>query len=351
MLRFGVLRFGLALLASLMLRTWRRKPPGPKTQRRRSKDPACDASLARCFPCRVIRLRFHCPAEISKRREDTVRLAIGGRIVVADDAPQGKAYCRMPAKKGSILRTPETMPGQSGRPYFLSFWLKARPIIGPPSISAPTNRCGVSGGSIRAFPRRATSGEGLDTTSGCRPSARRSASRFSPTRTAPEGQFIGVGDVQLRTASESETSAAYEAERSLLPAYDVTPRSDDGKNLALSIAKWEGRAGIAGRPFVIWAIGSSWTNSQGDGYPLIRIIRERFPSAPAIVYKKHAGSGTPWDYARGWVRQFVMAEQPDLVFSYTNGSPEGLDAMLTEIRRHTTADILSPACISSSAPR
>lgn len=91
---------------------------------------------------------------------------------------------------------------------------------------------------------------------------------------------------------------------------------------------------------MVWAVGSSWTNFQGDGYPLIRAIRERFPNAPPIVYKKHAGSGTPWDFARGWVQQMVIPEQPDLVFTYTNGSPEGLDAMLTAIRRQTTADVL-----------
>ena len=135
-------------------------------------------------------------------------------------------------------------------------------------------------------------------------------------------------------------SAAYEADRQALPPYDATPRPDDGRHLALSVAKWEGRAGLPGKPFLIWAVGSSWTNFQGDGYPLIRAIRERFPNAPPIVYKKHAGSGTPWDFARGWVQQMVIPEQPDLVFTYTNGSPEGLDAMLTAIRRQTTADVI-----------
>jgi len=154
---------------------------------------------------------------------------------------------------------------------------------------------------------------------------------------------MAVDDFQLRTASETEMSAAYEAERANLPPYDVTPRPDDGKNLALSVAKWEGRAGLPGKPFLIWAVGSSWTNFQGDGYPLIRAIRQRFPHAPPIVYKKHAGSGTPWDFAYGWIRQFVRAEQPDLILTYTNGSLEGLDALLTEIRRSTTADVIVPS--------
>jgi len=43
-----------------------------------------------------------------------------------------------------------------------------------------------------------------------------------------------------------------------------------------SVAKWEGRAGIPGKPFVIWALGSSFTDRQGDGYELIQAIRRRF---------------------------------------------------------------------------
>ena len=63
------------------------------------------------------------------------------------------------------------------------------------------------------------------------------------------------------------------------------PRRDIllGKNLALAVAKWEGRAGIPGKPFVIWALGSSYTDRQGDGYELIQAIRQRFPNAPPII--------------------------------------------------------------------
>ena len=39
-------------------------------------------------------------------------------------------------------------------------------------------------------------------------------------------------------------SAAYDAERTHVPPWDLTPRPDDGQNLALSVAKWEGRAGV-----------------------------------------------------------------------------------------------------------
>ena len=46
---------------------------------------------------------------------------------------------------------------------------------------------------------------------------------------------------------------------------------------------------------------------------------------------------------RGWVDQFVAADDPDLILTYTNGSPEGLDALLTTIRRRTTADVIVPS--------
>ncbi len=162
-------------------------------------------------------------------------------------------------------------------------------------------------------------------------------------KTAPEGQFVCIDDIQLRTATEAETAAAYEVERSHLPPYDVSPRPGDGKNLALSVAKWEGRAGIPGKPFVIWALGSSYTAWQGDGFELIQAIRKRFPNAPPIVYRKHGGPGTPWEYVYAWIKQFVAAEQPDLIFTYTTGTLDGLDALLAETRRHSTAEIIVPS--------
>ena len=44
------------------------------------------------------------------------------------------------------------------------------------------------------------------------------------------------------------------------------------------------------RPFLVWAIGSSYTNMLGMGEIPIEIIRRRFPDAPRIVYKKHVGA-------------------------------------------------------------
>ncbi|HET6250906.1 MAG TPA: hypothetical protein VFE47_24670 [Tepidisphaeraceae bacterium] len=134
------------------------------------------------------------------------------------------------------------------------------------------------------------------------------------------------------------------ADRAKWPEYDITPRADDGRNLALSVAKWEGRAGIPGKPFRVWAVGASWTGGLASmSYRLEDAIHQRFPQAPPIEFKSQTGSGCPWNYARGWISQFVLADQPDLILIYTHGDLHQLDLMLTDIRRHSTADIIVPS--------
>jgi hypothetical protein len=267
----------------------------------------------------------------------------GGQIVVAADAPQGKAYCRIKAGKGGILRTPRDLLAQPGRPYFLSMWLKS-PAEHFAIVSFTSDeRLRSFGGDDTTVPNTGNQWRRVGYYFWMPVPCKTIQFHISPREDGPAGQYIAVDDIQLRTATEAEMSAAYDAERAHLPLCDLTPRRDDGRNLALSVAKWEGRAGIPGKPFVIWAVGSSWTAVQRDGYGLTQAIRQRFPHAPAIQYKRHDGAGTPWDYVFGWVRQFVVAEQPDLIFTYTPGTPEGLDAMLSEIRRHTTADVIVPS--------
>ena len=134
------------------------------------------------------------------------------------------------------------------------------------------------------------------------------------------------------------------AQRAGWPEYDLSPRPDDGRNLALSVAKWEGRAGIPGEPFRVWAVGASWTAGLAStGYRLEYAVQQRFPKAPPIELNCHAGSGCPWNYARGWISQFVLANRPDLILIYTHGDPAQLDLMLADIRRHSTADIIVPS--------
>jgi hypothetical protein len=270
-----------------------------------------------------------------------------GEVVAAADAPQGKAYFRMDAKPNGWLASP-AVQAEPDRCYFVSFWIKTAhdPWL---TISFTSGEREPSYTEIHTplhyanFP--------LDTGGQWReegyyfwmPPQCKTIQLSFGTRNVPEGQTICLDDIQVRTASESEMSGAIEAERAQLPPYDVTPRPGDGKNLALTVAKLEGRAGIPGKPFVIWALGSSFTDMQGDGYLLIHAIRERFPNAPQIIYRKHGGPGTPWEYVYAWVRQFVAAEQPDLIFTYTSGTLDGLDKLLTEIRTRTTAEVIVPS--------
>lgn len=126
-----------------------------------------------------------------------------------------------------------------------------------------------------------------------------------------------------------------------VPDYVAQPRPSAGQHLALTVEKLSGKFS-PDRPFLIWAIGSSYTNMLGNGDTLIEQIRERFPDAPEIIYKKMVGNSVPYQYIRGWARHLVVPEQPDLVLGYTNGKPEDLEKLILEIRRHSTADIIIP---------
>ena len=145
--------------------------------------------------------------------------------------------------------------------------------------------------------------------------------------------------MRLRSATEDEFSTAWQAMTHSMVKYDITPREDDGRNLALAIRKLQG-GGIPGRPFVVWVPGCSWGNYLGDGENLRQVIRQRFPDAPEVAYKKHMGSGTTFKFMGGWISQFVASDYPDLVLIYTYGTPSDLDEALRAIRSRCTADII-----------
>jgi hypothetical protein len=127
--------------------------------------------------------------------------------------------------------------------------------------------------------------------------------------------------------------------RAKYPERDLSARPDDGRNLALSIRKLA--HGFApDRPFLIWGIGPSYLNFLGDGTDLACYLRQRFPNAPPILYKKHVGSSVPWRYVLGWARHVVVPEQPDLVLLYGIGLESDLEKIFQTLRRQTTADII-----------
>ena len=127
--------------------------------------------------------------------------------------------------------------------------------------------------------------------------------------------------------------------RAKYPERDLSARPDDGRNLALSLRKLTDGL-TPERPFLIWGIGPSYLNFLGDGTDLACHLRQRFPNAPPIVYRKHVGSSVPWRYVLGWANHVVIPQQPDLVLLYGIGLESDLEKIFQTLRRHTTADIV-----------
>jgi len=106
------------------------------------------------------------------------------------------------------------------------------------------------------------------------------------------------------------------------PEYQAPPRPGDGAQMALTVEKLE-KGFDPGRPFLIWAIGSSFTNFLGNGDTLVAAIRERFPKAPKIVYKKMVGNSTSYHFTRGWAAK--VWPDPDATNSHQD--PKAMRAM------------------------
>lgn len=157
--------------------------------------------------------------------------------------------------------------------------------------------------------------------------------------------MAGMRTTTLPPLPERLRAAALKADvgfwrwRAKYPERDLSPRPSDGRNLALSVRKLSRGFGPE-RPFLIWGIGPSYLNFLGDGTDLACHLRQRFPNAPAIVYKKHVGSSVPWEYVLGWANHVVVPEQPDLVLLYGIGLESDLEKIFQTLRRRTTADII-----------
>lgn len=96
------------------------------------------------------------------------------------------------------------------------------------------------------------------------------------------------------------------------------------------------------RPFVIWALGSSYTNGLGFGRLMLDALRARWPQAPPLVWRQTIGNAVPWQYLGGWAEGEVIPANPDLVLIYTIGKPNDLDALLRQLRARTSAEIVVP---------
>jgi len=263
----------------------------------------------------------------------------GIRCVADGDGPQG-TYLRMPAEAGAKITGPG-MDARGNQPFLLSFWWRSKTegwailYNNAEHNEANLNCCGAQ---HLMLPSTAGRWRRIGLYGRAPWAATRLTFQLRCRKPNP-GTSYGLDDMRLRTATEDELSAAWHATADRTVDCDHSPREGDGRHLALTVRKLQG-GGMPGRPFVVWALGSSWTNFLGSGEDLRQVIRQRFPDAPVMVYKKHMGSGTPYEYLRGWVSQFVAGDYPDLVLMYTNGEPSGLDAALRAIRSACTADII-----------
>lgn len=160
--------------------------------------------------------------------------------------------------------------------------------------------------------------------------------RFSKTR---DGKTCEAKDPHLRKATETEFTSAWKKWRSQYPERDLSKRESDGKNLQRFIGLLQDPPpGV--EELLVYGIGSSYTNMLGNGERLVQWVREHFPNAPRILYKKHVGSAVAYDFTRGWMRQLVLGEKPDLVILYSEGSGSDLEKLLKDFRSHSEADVI-----------
>lgn len=168
------------------------------------------------------------------------------------------------------------------------------------------------------------------------PGTREASFRFG--RSA-DGKSIEAKDPHLRDASEEEFTAAWKNWRAHYPERDLSPRPGDGQNLKRFINLLQ-NPGPGRNEVLVYGIGSSYTNMLGNGERLNQWVRAHFPNAPKVVYKKHVGSAVAYDFTRGWMRQLVLGEDPDLVILYSEGTGEDLDKLLKDFRSHSAADVI-----------
>lgn len=249
------------------------------------------------------------------------------------EPPEGDAF--LLGSEGANLRLSYSdLPVRSNQTYLLSFWLRSNQSVRgtfsseteavrygkhiPLSLPDTQNEWKRVGFYVRAAPGAT--------------SARLSIG-------SKGGPALAIDEVRFREATEGEFSRAYAGWRELYPERDLSPRETDGQHLALFVEKLS-KPKEPIKPLLVYGIGSSYTNMLGNGERLIQHIRERFPEAPPVIYKKHVGSAVNYDFTRGWMRQLVAGEQPDLVILYSGGEPEDLDRLLTDFRARSTADII-----------
>ncbi len=250
----------------------------------------------------------------------------------SDGAPQGQTYLQSEPGKSQRFAFAE-LQAESWQTYLISFWLRSESEIRG-SYSAETSiRFGAH------TPLNLPSTEGSWKRVGFYVRAPLEATKARVLINVPDTTSISIDDFRYREASKAEFSKAYAGWRESYPDRDLSPRPDDGANLALFLRKLQTPSDPE-RPLLVMGIGSSYTNMLGNGERLVQHIQEHFPEAPPVHYRKHVGSAVEFDYTQGWMQQLVVGEQPDLVILYSGGHADDLDTLLTDFRARSTADLI-----------
>lgn len=257
----------------------------------------------------------------------------GGAVLKSGESPQGQAH--FATHKNGALSFTAALPASSWRPHFLSLWLKSDgPVRG--RVACQTNA--VVFGRHTPIELPATGGKWQRVGVYFRTAL--GTTEVGIQMSAAKMITVAIDDVRFREATEDEFSKAWKGWRSKYPPRDLSARPDDGKNLILFLKKLTEPDPPRDCPLKVMAIGSSYTNMLGNGERLVQWIGEKFPDAPPIVYRKHVGSAVNYDFTRGWMRQMVLAERPDLVILYSGGTAQDLEKLLCDFRAHSTADVI-----------
>ena len=118
-------------------------------------------------------------------------------MVAVADAPQGKHYTRIPARKGGILMTPAlaTVPG---RPHFLSFWLRS-PVAEWAAVEFKSDqRLRTFGDDYPGVPETGGRWRRVGLYILAPADARDLTFQIQPMTERAEGSYICVDDVRLR---------------------------------------------------------------------------------------------------------------------------------------------------------
>ena len=161
------------------------------------------------------------------------------------------SYLQFIAGPNGLLRSPD-FKVEAGKPHFMSLWVRSDWDGGRSPEFIFWYDVGLEDIAISYYSLPDTGGEWKRYGFYFRALSDTESAHFTLHFPGNENAFIDLAGFQLRSASEKEFSEAYKEWRKTMPIHLIRGTPDDGKYLATSIAKFEGRLGIPCKPFVIW---------------------------------------------------------------------------------------------------